>query len=151
MKREKGIRNDWASFEGIKNAIPKKKLVKRSHIEKHTAESELQEYAEKLAEEHCIPFFRIPNAVLEWIYCNPNTPENVIESANEYIKGLPDITLLKPIDGSRYCMALIAEIKTASRFSKLRASQKEKLRGLNFVIPRTKEQIKQEIEDFGIY
>ena len=47
-----------------------------------------------------------------------------------------------------YNLVLEMELKTDSPQSKLRSTQKRYLKGKNFLVPRSKEEIKEAIEDF---
>lgn len=65
--------------------------------------------------------------------------------AAEYLKGFPDLVLLKPL-GDKYNLAHILELKREG--GKLRVSQKNFLGGLNYRVPRSCEEVEKEILEF---
>ena len=173
MKREEGVRADWSDFADIPGAQPKKKLVskekkglrtktplkrgkplnrskkgRKRQDTPYVKERILQNYLEERAISKAIPFMRVPDEVLKWIYANPDTPHEVISAANEYLRGFPDAALMKPIEGTNLCVTLMSELKTGHHNSKLKRSQKEYIRGLNFVVPRSKEEIDEALQEF---
>ena len=146
----------YEDFEGIKGAMPKKVRVKNKKEVAHykaasVSESDLQDFMNSECDKKQIDFFRVPDSVLVWIFENPDTPLQTKLDAVKYLKGLPDNIILKPLEGTNYNIALLSELKTDCSHSKLSRKQKERLKGLNYVAPRSKEDVLDQLEMFEEY
>lgn len=110
------------------------------------SEADLQEHLEVQLRDRVIEFARIPDEVLKWVYANKEAPQEVRDAADEHLRGFPDALMLKRIDGSPYCLALLCELKTPA--GKLRTSQRKYFKRLNYTVPRSKEEIDEAIKLF---
>jgi len=113
------------------------------------SEEMLQNYAEEECTRFALDFDHAPQELYQWLsspsdYC----PEEAKSYLKNYFFGRPDLVIKKRIDGCDYNLVLEMELKTDSPQSKLRSTQKRYLRGKNFLVPRSKEEIKEAIADF---
>lgn len=123
---------------------PKKAKGKSVSRETSIPESALQEHAEATCIDMGLHFVRIPDEVLRYIYATPGTPLPVIDAANAYINGFPDLFVLDE-RGNYLCLELKRDTETA----KLRASQKRFLMGKRTKVCRTKAEITKTLQDFA--
>jgi len=113
------------------------------------SEEMLQNYAEEMCTRFALDYDHAPQELYQWLssqsdYC----PEEAKSYLKNYFFGRPDLVIKKRIDGCDYNLVLEMELKTDSPQSKLRSTQKRYLKGKNFLVPRSKEEIKEAIEDF---
>jgi len=125
----------------------------RSKPKKYQKASVSEEHLQNFAEEMCVrsnlDYDHVPQVVYEWLsskseYC----PPEVLPYLRSHFYGRPDMTIEKKVEGTDLTLSLLMEIKTDSDQSKLRTTQKNFLRGKNFVVPRSKEEIKEVIKEF---
>lgn len=94
-------------------------------------------------------FLRVPDPVLAYLFGPGNqTPKEVRESFLEYLNGVADGLIIKPIPGEKFNLCMVSELKRDAEIAKLKKSQRAWLRGLNFQIHRTKEDFKSDLEEF---
>jgi hypothetical protein len=114
------------------------------------SEEMLQNYAEEECTRFALDFNHAPQELYHWLsspsdYC----PEEAKSYLKRYFFGRPDLVIKKRVDGSDYNIVLEMELKTDSPQSKLRGTQKRYLRGKNFLVPRSKEEIQKAIKEFN--
>jgi hypothetical protein len=159
MKHEDGVRPDYKEMGEIPGTIPKKNMVKKkpkglkskgfNHGTKASVpESQLQSFAESVARNRSLKFIRCPDEAYAWIFNNPLTPKWVIDAVSDYLKGIPDITFIKPYKDTNYSLAMLTELKTDSTGSKLNYSQRTFMAGQNYVELRNVNDIAKAIGDF---
>lgn len=93
--------------------FPKEKWKKKPPAEAsllHTPEEcEIQAACENLLIQHGVPYFRIPDAVLNHLFgMNSTMKEWDKKEAREYLKDVPDLTIFKR-DGSYFMVELKTE------------------------------------------
>lgn len=113
------------------------------------SEEMLQNFAEEECLKYALDFDHAPQELYHWLsspsdYC----PEEAKSYLKKYFVGRPDLVIKKRLEGSDYNIVLEMELKTDSPQSKLRSTQKRYLRGKNFVVPRSKEEIQETIKKF---
>ena len=115
---------------------------------KATTESEaaLQRQCEAYLEWKQLPFVRIPDALFRAIYAiGSHVPIQDKRIVSEYLKGLPDLTVLIP-DGGHYNRAVCFELKTKK--GKQSQGQKRFASKVNVIIVRSFEQFCFELGKF---
>lgn len=68
---------------------------------------------------------------------------------SEYLRGIPDLTLIIPCKESKYNYSHLLELKTEK--GKLSQGQKKWAKNVNVTVPRKWDEIKKEIDDFIEY
>lgn len=114
------------------------------------SEEMLQNYAEETCLQYALEYDHAPQELYHWLsspsdYC----PEEVKSYLKKYFFGRPDLVIKKRLDDCDYNLVLEMELKTDSPQSKLRSTQKRYLRGKNFLVPRSKEEIKEALKEFN--
>ena len=114
------------------------------------SEEILQNYAEEECTKYALDYDHAPQEVYHWLsspsdYC----PAEVKSYFKNLLFGMPDLIIEKKLDGTDFTLSLKMELKTDSPQSKLRSTQKRYLKGKNFIITRSKDEIKEAIEDFS--
>ena len=112
-------------------------------------EAKLQNHADqeilKLGYEHN----HIPPIVLQFLNSKSlRCDEEIKEFFRKFLYGRPDNEIVKRLDGTPYNLCLYMEIKTDSEDSKLNANQRRKLKGMNFAVPRSYDEITNFVQDF---
>lgn len=125
----------------------------RSKPKKYIKASVSEEMLQNFAEEECISgaldYDHAPQDLYHWLssqsdYC----PEDIKDYLRKQYFGRPDLIIKKKIEGCEYNLVLEMELKTDSPQSKLRTTQKRYLKGKNFIVARSKEEIKASIKEF---
>lgn len=98
-----------AQVPGAMIPTPKKKGTSRPR-KALTPESSIQAAAERLCDHLGLQFIRVPDAAYKAIFANPSVPVHIRVLIAQFLKGLPDMTILKR-DG-QYNRALCLELKT---------------------------------------
>lgn len=83
----------------------RQKLVSRGR----TKESELQKLCEDYLIVNNIAFIRIPDAIYRLIFGTPGIPTHIKAMIAEFIRGVPDITILRD-NGTYTCLELKTDI-----------------------------------------
>jgi len=107
-------------------------------------ESALQRQCEEWLTIKNIPFIRIPDAVYKSIFANRNINPRLKRLVATFIRGLPDMTILRP-DG-QYNQALVIELKTKK--GRLTQGQKDFAKGVNVSVIRSFEDFTATVEKF---
>ena len=130
---------------------PKPLRSKPTNYQKASVSEEmLQNFAEEEATRYALDCHHIPQELYQFLASSSLTlTKELKEFLCAFMYGRPDIELKKRIDGTPYNLSLYLELKTDSPQSKLRATQKRFLRGLNFETPRNKEEIKEIFHNFN--
>ena len=104
-------------------------------------EASLQKQCEQLLDMMHLRYYRIPDAIWKFKGTTPATRAIL----SNYFKGLPDLTVLIPLD-EIYCKAVCFELKTKK--GKLTGGQKRFQRKLPLIIIRSFDQFQKELEVF---
>lgn len=130
---------------------PKPLRAKPTKYQKASVSEEmLQNFAEEEATRYALDCHHIPQEIYHFLASPSLTlTKELKEFLQAFMYGRPDIELKKRIDGTPYNLSLYLELKTDSPQSKLRATQKRFLRGLNFETPRSKQEIKEIFYNFN--
>lgn len=107
----------------------------------YSDEETLQRQCENLLDLMGLKYYRIPDAIWKFKGTTPATRKIL----SGYFKGLPDLTVLIPLDDI-YCKAVCFELKTKK--GKLTGGQKQFQRKLPLIIIRSFEQFQLELKNF---
>ena len=108
------------------------------------AEATIQAQVELYLRLKQVPFIRLPDALMRGIFASYHIPVHQKKIIAEYLRGLPDVMVLKP-DG-RYCKMLPLELKT--EVGKLTQSQKHWQTKINTIVVRNVKDACAEIDNF---
>lgn len=89
--------------------VPKKKIVKKglkTAKKGSDLESIVQAQIEDYLELKDLSFVRIPDSVYQYIFTTPSTPFWIRKEAQKYMKGRPDLIILKTHKGILYALPL---------------------------------------------
>ncbi len=121
FRRRLTIKKD-AWMEGLPGTLPRSVPAGPSKPPRLTGglkvssppEAEIQREVEAYCEARGIYYVRVPDALYRWIYGAGNSvPVWVRCLISRYIKGVPDMVLLKPMGNGQGCFALPLELKRA--------------------------------------
>lgn len=134
-----------AHLEGIEGALPRKPRRKKT---RSTPRGEKEASIQSKVENYCtvqgLKFIRIPDTAYSVLFGTPGIPAHVKALLSNYLKGVPDITILKPYESHN--KALLMEIKRKG--GKVSQGQKNWHKGLNVVVCWGFEECKLEIDKF---
>lgn len=108
-------------------------------------ESDLQRLCEEYLELKRIAYIRVPDAIYKAIFGTSSIKPHVKRLISSFIKGLPDLTLLKPID-DKYVVGRHVELKTAK--GKQSQGQKTFATKLPVKIVRSFEEFQKVVKEF---
>lgn len=148
LEKDEGLA--FPRYEKKKNAKSPLRARAKKYIKASVSEEMLQNRAEQECTRFALDYDHVPQELYTWLkskseYCPPES----LSYLREHFYGRPDMTIERRIEGTDLTLSLFMEIKTDSPQSKLRGTQKTFLRGKNFVVPRTEEEIKDAIKDFN--
>ena len=124
----------------------------KKYVKASVAEEMLQNYAEEACLKHGLDYEHIPQDLYHFLGSQGLTINEEIKSfLIKHFVGMPDLMIEKKLEGSDYMIKLNLELKTDSPQSKLRTTQKRYLKGKNFLVARSKEEIQEAIQELKEY
>jgi hypothetical protein len=109
-----------------------------------TKESEIQSQLEHYLRLKGVEFLRFPDSLYRYIFANPQIPIHVKKQCSDFMKGVPDLTIL--VKSGSYAMALQLEVKTND--GKLTQGQKNYAKHLNVYTGYGFDECKEIIDTF---
>lgn len=133
-------------LKGVEGALPRTIGKKSKKVPKGEKESSIQTRVEEYCNLLGLKFIRVPDLVYNILFNGKNKiPAHVKFIVSKYLKGLPDITILKPSE--TFNKALLLEIKRTG--GKTSQGQKNWHKGVNVVIGEGWEECKKAIDEFN--
>lgn len=136
-----------AHLDGIPGALTRTKVKKSKAKSKGEKEETIQKKAENYCTVKGLRFIRIPDTAYSVLFGTPGVKPHVKALLSSYLKGIPDMTPLKPY--KKYNLALLLEIK--KKGGKLSQGQKNFHKGLNVVTCYGWDEVKEAIDEFVNY
>ena len=129
----------WDAFKGLAGAlVPKEKEVRRPPKTAKVSEKVIQLQCELYLKQLGLFFIRIPDSMNRGIFANREIPIWTKRHISDFIKGLPDLTILK--DG-KYCCV---ELKTT--IGKLSHEQEQVRKSVGGHVCRSFEEFKSVVD-----
>lgn len=111
----------------------------------YNKEIDLQRQCEQYLQLVKVPFIRIPDQVYKSIFGNTHTPPYLKRLVSQFLKGLPDLIVMKKQD-DKHCLAICIELKTSK--GKLSQGQKNFAKELPLIVIRNFDDFVKLIEEF---
>ena len=130
----------WDAFKGLSGALIPKAKEPRTPKKAVIPERTIQAQCEAWLRVKSLFFIRIPDSMNRGIFANPEIPLWTKKHISDFIKGIPDLTILK--DGRYLCV----EIKTT--IGKLTHEQEQVLKVTGCLMVRSFEEFREVVENW---
>ena len=109
-------------------------------------ERSLQSQCENYLNVKGVFYIRIPDGIYKYVFSQySKLPKYVRAFFARFVKGIPDLTILKPY-GEKYNLALCIELKTEK--GRLTQGQKNVSQKINVQVKRSLEDVVKEVQEF---